>query len=470
MHKTKIVCTIGPASDSEKILANLMDAGMKVARLNFSHGSHEEHANTIKRIRTVAEKKNLPIAILQDLSGPKIRVSDIQDGVVQLQPGQSFTLTTDRVPGDKSRVSVPFTDFSKAVTKNDRILLADGSIELLVLSTDASNVTCEVLVGGELSSKKGINLPGRTLSIQAFTPKDRDDLEFGLTHGVDYVAMSFVRTKEDVLRVKEVIEKREQQVPVIAKIEKHEALANIDDIIEVVDGIMVARGDLAVETALEEVPLVQKMLIKKCNQAGKPVITATQMLKSMVDNPRPTRAEANDVANAVLDGTDAVMLSEETTVGDYPVESVKTMARIIEVTETNRVHDSDPLRHSHYEPATIQHAVCLGAFEIAKDLEAAAIITPTDSGSTARMVSTYRPAPPIIAWCHKPQVLRCLNLVWGVFPLLAKQYEKSDEMIAQAKAAALQSGLVQKGEKVVITAGIPVGMSGTTNLIKVDIL
>ncbi len=470
MRKTKIVCTIGPASRSEAVLAKLMDAGMNVARLNFSHGSHQEHGETIARIRAVAREKGLPIAVLQDLSGPKIRVGNVAAGTVVLQAGQTFTLTVEDVPGDEQRVSVPFHGFPTAVKKGDRILLADGSIELQVVETRRKEVVCEVVVGGELSSKKGINLPGSSLKIKAFTEKDRKDLEFGLEQGVDYVAMSFVRTQGDVLEVKELMTRRGRSVPVIAKIEKHEALDHIDEIIAVVDGIMVARGDLAVETALERVPVVQKELILKCNRAGKPVITATQMLKSMVDNPRPTRAEANDVANAVLDGTDAVMLSEETTVGRYPVEAVRTMARIIEATESSDMASWHAFQPAFDTPATIQQAVSRGAFEIAKDVAAAAILTPTHSGSTARMVSAFRPGQPIVALSPKENVVRGLNLIWGVYPLLTREYDNALDMEKQIRQAALKSGLVQKGARVVITAGIPVGKAGTTNLIKVEIL
>ena len=470
MRKTKIVCTIGPASRSEAVLAKLMDAGMNVARLNFSHGSHQEHGETIARIRAVAREKGLPIAVLQDLSGPKIRVGNVAAGTVVLQPGQTFTLTVADVPGDEQRVSVPFHGFPTAVKKGDRILLADGSIELQVVETRRKEVVCKVVVGGELSSKKGINLPGSSLKIKAFTEKDRKDLEFGLEQGVDYVAMSFVRTQGDVLEVKELMTRRGRSVPVIAKIEKHEALNHIDEIIAVVDGIMVARGDLAVETALERVPVVQKELILKCNRAGKPVITATQMLKSMVDNPRPTRAEANDVANAVLDGTDAVMLSEETTVGRYPVEAVRTMARIIQATESSDMASWHAFQPAFDTPATIQQAVSRGAFEIAKDVAAAAILTPTHSGSTARMVSAFRPEQPIVALSPKENVVRGLNLIWGVYPLLTREYDNALDMEKQIRQAALKSGLVQKGARVVITAGIPVGKAGTTNLIKVEIL
>ncbi|MFQ5603717.1 MAG: pyruvate kinase [bacterium] len=468
MRKTKIVCTIGPASDSEIMLEKLIRAGINVARLNFSHGSQESHSQTIQKIRAVSDKLQQPIAILQDLAGPKIRIGNIESGSILLQPEQIFTLTIEDVKGDQNQVSVSYDKLPDDVQVKDRILLADGGIELEVVAKDARTVTTRVKIGGELSSRKGLNLPTSSLSVQALTEKDEHDLIFGLQQGVDYVAMSFVRRREDLLQVKQIMKNEKALSPIIAKIEKHEALENIDDIIAEADGIMVARGDLAVETPLEKVPLVQKMIIRKCNEVGKPVITATQMLKSMVDNPRPTRAETNDVANAVLDGTDAVMLSEETTIGQFPVESVKTMVKIIQVTESSNTAKLQMLPPKYDEPSSIEHAVSHGAFEIARDLKATAIFTPTQSGTTARMVSTYRPTQPIIAFSPNFQVVRCLNLVWGVHPLLTKAYSNSEEMIEQAKNLALSLDLVKKGEIVIVTAGIPVGVTGTTNLIKVE--
>ncbi|MFB3080894.1 MAG: pyruvate kinase [Nitrosomonadaceae bacterium] len=470
MRRTKIVCTIGPVSDSEEVLGKLMDAGMNVARLNFSHGTHEQHQTVIERIRKVAAEKNKPIAILQDLAGPKIRIRDFKDGFINLTPGETFTLTTEDIAGDKLRVSVTYPKLPNEVKAGDRILLADGSIQLEVKKTDANNVICEVGVGGELSSKKGINLPGSSLSVEALTAKDREDLKFGLEHNVDYVAMSFVRRQEDIQQITKIMKENIKPVPIIAKIEKHEAIENIDDILKVVDGIMVARGDLAVETPLESVPLAQKMLIRKCNQTSKPVITATQMLKSMVDNPRPTRAEANDVANAVIDGTDAVMLSEETTIGNFPVEAVQTMVRIIEVTESSELVEHQRFRHDYTEATSISHAVSHAAYEMAKDLKAGAILTPTQSGSTARMVSSYRPDQVIIALCPDEAVVRRLNLIWGVYPFFAEGYLTAEEMIEQAKDKALTSGLVKFDDVVVITAGVPIGISGTTNLIRAEVL
>ena len=470
MRRTKIVCTIGPVSDSEAVLGKLIDAGMNVARLNFSHGTHEQHQTVIERIRKVAAEKDKPIAIIQDLAGPKIRIRDFKDGFINLTPGETFTLTTEDIAGDKLRVSVTYSKLPQEVKADDVILLADGSIQLQVKKTDSKSVVCEIVVGGELSSKKGINLPGSSLSVEALTAKDREDLKFGLEHNVDYVAMSFVRRQEDIQQITKIMKENKKPVPIIAKIEKHEALENIDDILKVVDGIMVARGDLAVETPLESVPLAQKMLIRKCNQTSKPVITATQMLKSMVDNPRPTRAEANDVANAVIDGTDAVMLSEETTIGNFPVEAVQTMVRIIEVTESSELVEHQRFRHDYTEATSISHAVSHAAYEMAKDLKAGAILTPTQSGSTARMVSSYRPDQVIIALCPDEAVVRRLNLIWGVYPFLADGYLTAEEMIEQAKDKALSSGLVNFDDVVVITAGVPIGISGTTNLIRAEVL
>ncbi len=469
MRKTKIVATIGPASNSEGMLGRLIDAGMNVARLNFSHGTHEEHAAVMRRIRKVAAEKKVPVAVLQDLAGPKIRIGKIAAGTVQLKSGEKFVITSDEVRGDSTCVSSNYKTLPQELQPEDQILLADGSIELRVTMIEKNDIICKVIVGGELSSNKGLNLPSRTLAIAAFTDKDRRDLDFGLEQGVDYVAMSFVRRPEDIEEIKKIMLRKKISVPIIAKIEKHEAIKNIDAILAAVDGIMVARGDLAVETSLEKVPLAQKMLIQKCNQACKPVITATQMLKSMVESPRPTRAEANDVANAVIDGTDAVMLSEETTIGHYPVEAVATMARIVSVAE-----DSDfatpHFRTKNSDTSSIAHAVSYAAFQMAQDLGAAAILTPTQSGSTARMISSYRPSHPIIAISPDEQVVRQLNLVWGVYPLLSDGYFNAEELIEEAKDKALTSGLVKFDETVVITAGVPVGIAGTTNLIKIEIL
>jgi pyruvate kinase len=470
LRRTKIVCTIGPATDAPETLAALMDAGMNVARLNFSHGTQAEHRQRIDRIREIAEAKKLPIAILQDLSGPKLRTGTLVEPVV-LRPGQIFMLTNRPVPGDEHAVSITFPDLPAHVQVGENILLADGTIQLEVIDKNATDLRCRVIDGGPLSSHKGINLPQTFLDIPALTEKDKNDLEVGLEAGVDFVALSFVRKPEDLSLVKEVMAAKNRIAPVIAKIEKHEALEQIGAIIEAADGIMIARGDLAVETPLEKVPLVQKDIIKKCNRAGKPVITATQMLKSMVEDPRPTRAEANDVANAVLDGTDAVMLSEETTIGKYPVQAVQVMDKILRTTE----RELKPLdwlpTEEHHGKLAIAAAVCHAAMGIALDLNVAAILTPTRSGTTARMVARYRPHVPIIALCHRKETFLALALVWGVQPVRFKEYlETSDELIALCKLEALATGLVKNGDKVLITAGLPPDAQSKTNLIKVEVI
>ncbi|MGH7595080.1 MAG: pyruvate kinase [bacterium] len=469
LRRTKIVCTIGPASDSPETLAALMDAGMNVARLNFSHGTHDEHRQRIARIREIADAKKLPIAILQDLSGPKLRTGPMAKPVV-LQPGQIFVLTNRPVPGDEHTVSVTFPDLPAHVQVGENILLADGTIQLQVLEKTATDLRCRVIDGGALGAHKGINLPQTFFDIPALTEKDKKDLEFGLEAGVDFVALSFVRKPEDLSLVKEVMTAKNRVAPVIAKIEKHEAVEKIDAIIAAADGIMIARGDLAVETPLENVPLVQKEIIKKCNRAGKPVITATQMLKSMVEEPRPTRAEANDVANAVLDGTDAVMLSEETTIGKYPVQAVQVMDKILRTTETvllsrERLVDED------VEHLNIAEAVSHAVVSTAHYLKAAAILTPTRSGSTARLISRFRPKAPIIAMSYRLETVRWLALVWGVHPLYnAKPHDNSDDLIARCKREALATGLVKAGDTVLITAGLPPSEQSTTNLIKVEVI
>jgi pyruvate kinase len=471
MRRTKIVCTIGPATDSETQLEKLIDAGMNVARLNFSHGTQEEHKGVIERIRKISLRKDVPVAILQDLAGPKIRTGVIEPEPIALAKGQVFVLTSDKIKGNAERVSVNYPKLPDEVKAGDQILLADASIELVVKEIAGTDIRCEVLVGGMLSSKKGINLPGRSLSVDALTAKDISDLEFGLDHDVDYIAMSFVRSREDIRRVLKIMERKKKGAPIVAKIEKHEALDNIDQIIEIVDGVMVARGDLAVEVPLEKVPLYQKWLIRKSNEACIPVITATQMLKSMVDNPRPTRAEANDVANAVIDGTDAVMLSEETAIGKYPIEAVQTMARIIDATESSKTAERQRLKPDRDEhQVTIAQAVSHAACEMAEVLNAGAIITPTQAGSTARIISSYRPKLPIIALSPDEAIIRRLSLVWGVLPLISDGYFNSDEMMERAKDKAIRSGAVNPGDVVIITAGMPIGVPGTTNLIKAEVL
>lgn len=462
--RTKIVCTIGPASASAAAIRGLVEGGMGVARLNFSHGSHSEHLEKIRMIRGVSTELGKPVAILQDLSGPKIRVGRIPDPGVRLEPGAPFTLTTDDAEGTAERVSVSYAGLSAEVNPGDRILLADGFMELKVLGVTGREIRTEVITGGLLSAHKGVNLPTGTIRVPSLTEKDREDLLFGLQCGVDYVALSFVRRAEDILRVKEIISRENKEVPVIAKIEKHEAISNIDEIIEVSDGVMVARGDLGVEIPLEMVPGVQKMLIRKANLAGKPVITATQMLRSMVDSPRPTRAEATDVANAVLDGTDAVMLSEETAAGRYPVEAVRFMSSIILSAEAHYPHGKY-LQMMPYKTIaeSVSHASCV----LADHLEASAIVTPTQSGKTAGYVSRFRPRTPIIALSPNPAAVKTLALRWGCVPRLVPDPRDTDDMFEKAAEAALESGLVKKGDLVVVTAGHPVWVAGSTNMVRV---
>ncbi len=470
MPKTKIVCTVGPATHSPEVLERLIMSGMNVARLNFSHGTQASHKEVIHHIRRLASRLNRPVAILQDLSGPKIRIGPIERGEVSLNSGDMFILTNSQVPGDNQEVSINYPNLPEDVHPGDTLLLSDGALELEVTETSPQDIKCRVIVGGPLSSFKGVNLPTSSLKIPILTEKDKKDLAFGITQDVDYVALSFVRTAADVEDAKCIIQENNSAVPVIAKIEKHEAVSNIDQVIQAVDGIMVARGDLGVETPLEKVPLVQKMLIQKSNRAGKPVITATQMLRSMVENPRPTRAEVTDVANAILDGTDALMLSEESAVGEYPVESVSMMAKIAEDAESGIPYEIWARRVETKTEKSIPEAVGLAACKLAESINAACIITFTQSGSTAQLVSKYRPQRPILAATPLERTFRRLALNWGVVPLLCESSDNTDEMIKTTFQVALESGLVQRGQKVVITAGVPVGVPGTTNLVKAEIL
>ena len=468
LPKTKIVCTIGPASRSPQILEALMEKGMSVARLNFSHGTHEDHGQIIRDLRAASVKAGRPIAILQDLCGPKIRVGELPEAGIPLAPGETITLTNDKAPRQPLHVPVSYGDLPSQVKVGDRILLADGLMELSVERTSTSEILCRVITGGLLTSHKGINLPTSTLSIPAMTEKDRRDLIFGLENDVDFVALSFVRTAGDVHAIKRIIHQHNKQTPVIAKIEKHEAVTNADAILAAADGIMVARGDLGGEIPLENVPTIQKQLVRKANNLGKPVIIATQMLRSMVDAPRPTRAEAADVANGVLDGADAVMLSEETASGQHPVEAVRYMALIAHSAEQN-------YPHSYYLRTTpskidIAGSVALAACTLAKNLNAAAIAATTRSGSTAAQIARYRPAQPIVALSPDANAVRRLALFWGCIPAFLDNIEDTDAMVEQAATAALEKGYLHKGDKLVITAGRPIWETGTTNMLWVKVL
>lgn len=471
MHKTKIVCTIGPASEQVETLRELIRNGMNVARLNFSHGSHEEHAARIANIRQAAEEEGKVISIILDTKGPEIRTRDVKDGEVVLETGQRFILTTEDVLGDQERVSITYDQCPQDVYPGATILIDDGLIGLTVDNTTETEIHCTVTNGGVLKNKKGVNIPGVKVNLPAITEKDQEDILFGIRQDVDFIAASFVRKKEDVLAIRKLLEMHDSNIQIISKIENQEGITNIEEILEVSDGLMVARGDLGVEVPAEEVPLLQKELIRKCNLLGKPVITATQMLDSMQRNPRPTRAEASDVANAILDGTDAIMLSGETAAGKYPVESVRTMATIAERTETAVDHDRilDQLikEESIYGiTETISQAVVFTS----KNLKCSAIVTPTESGYTARMISKYRPKAPIIAVTPYEQVQRKLTLIRGVFPMLGEKCDNTDEMVQTAIHAAYESTLVKQGDMIAITAGVPVGKSGTTNLLKVHVM
>ena len=464
MPRTKIVCTIGPASSSPEIIRRLIENGMSVARLNFSHGTHGEHKEKIRIIRDISDELGKPVAILQDLCGPKIRVGQIQEPGMRLEPGETFILSTRDEDGVGNRVSVSYTDLPSDVTIGDRILLADGMMELEVTETTAADIRTKVITGGVLTSHKGINLPSGTINAPSMTEKDRTDLDFGLENDVDYVALSFVRSAADIQSVKDIIQKHGKDTPVIAKIEKHEAIDNMDEILKISDGIMVARGDLGVEIPLENVPEIQKTLVRKANRQGKPVIIATQMLRSMVDAPRPTRAEATDVANAVLDGTDAIMLSEETASGSYPVESVAFMARIADAA----IRSFDHQRYLDMMPDKIvSESVAYAACILADHLEARAIVATTRSGSTAIQVSRFKPRPQLIALSPEKAIVRRLALYWGCHPSHVPETRDTDERIQEAADSALKTGRLAKGDLVVITAGHPVWVEGTTNMLRV---
>ena len=471
-RQTKIVCTIGPGTNSPEMLRQLMEAGMNVARLNFSHGSHEEHARVIGLIRNISAEIGLPIAILQDLSGPKIRTGDMSsDSAAVLTKGAKFTLIRDHVPGDECCVSIShFTTLAKKLKPGHHIFLSDGSMQLQVVNVDAGEIECKVVTGGELRSQQGINVPGVSLDIPAVTAKDLDDLSFGIANKVDLLAMSFVQQKSDLIPLKHAMQLKNVEIPVIAKIEKHEALENIDEIMELADGIMIARGDLGVEIPLERVPVVQKMIIRKAGIMGKPVITATQMLESMVENARPTRAEVTDVANAIFDGTDAIMLSAETAIGKYPIQAVEMMDKIARETEAALPYDDILRQRREAVNQTIPDAISHAACYTARDLNAKAIICCTQSGYTARMVSKYRPQPTIIAVTPSETTFRRLALSWSVLPLKIDQTESTDEMMEKAKVVAKEAGIVDAGDIVVITAGVPIGVPGKTNIVKADLI
>jgi pyruvate kinase len=465
---SKIVCTIGPASSSPRIIERLMRAGMDVARLNFSHGKHEDHARSIGTLRAAAIEHEKPIALIADLQGPKIRTGPLAGGTpVTLRAGQRFVITTARVPGDANCVSTTFRPLPREVHRGNRILLSDGLIELRVEKVRGQEVICEVVNGGALGQHKGINLPGIQLRVPALTSKDRKDLAFALTQDVNYIAVSFVRHPEDVVLAKNLIRRAGKDTPVIAKLEKPEAIENLDAILRVADGVMVARGDLGVEMNPERVPVVQKMIITRAREARRPVITATQMLESMTQNPRPTRAEASDVANAIFDGSDAVMLSAETASGKYPVEAVAMMARIIEEAEGSITEFPRPSLQEKLKVAeTVAELVCHASRELHMKL----IAVFTHSGFTARLVSRYRPLVPIVAFSPEAETRRRMALFWGVMARAIVDVHKVDGLAEIAEQRLLEEGLVRKGDVIGIVAGTPMGVRGTTNFMKFHVI
>ncbi len=469
-RRTKIVATIGPATSRPEVLKPLIEAGATTLRLNFSHGTHDDHQRSIRLIRQISFELNQPVAILQDLQGPKIRLGRFENEKITVKPGDPFVLTSQKMPGTQTRSYVSYDKLANEVPEGATILLDDGKVEMRVdrIDKEAQELHCVVVVGGVLSNNKGVNFPGVYLSIKALTDKDREDLVFGLDQGVDWVALSFVRNADDVREIKELIAGAGKEVPVIVKIEKHEAIEQIEDILALSDGVMVARGDLGVEMPAEEVPLLQKRLISLANSFGLPVITATQMLDSMVHCPRPTRAEISDVANAILDGTDAVMLSNETAVGDYPVEAVSTMARVAERIEMEHKIPATPKNLGHDD--AIPNAISQAVGRIAQQLNAKAIMTLTQSGATARNVSKFRPETPILAVTPHVDVSRRLQMVWGVRPLLVLDLPSTTETFQAAISVAQEKGLLDGGDMVVTTAGTLKGVSGSTDLIKVELV
>jgi pyruvate kinase len=467
MRKTKIVCTIGPSSESLENTKKLINAGMNVARLNFSHGDFEEHGNRIKNIRQACSELGTTVAILLDTKGPEIRLGKLADEYELIQ-GETVTLTTEEIIGDRNRLPVTYANLPADVEVGSTILIDDGLIGLTVESIEGTEILCRIVNSGPVKSKKGVNVPGVHISLPGITEKDANDIVFGIEQNVDFIAASFVRKATDVLEIRELLERHNaSHIQIISKIENQQGVDNLDEILEVSEGLMVARGDLGVEIPAEEVPLVQKQMIQKCNRAGKPVITATQMLDSMQRNPRPTRAEASDVANAIFDGTDAIMLSGETAAGKYPVESVQTMSRIAVRAESALDYREIFTKQAKAQQTTVTEAISQAVANSALDLQAKAIITSTESGYTARMVSKYRPKSPIIAVTPIEPVMRRLALTWGVIPVLGTPAETTDEMFDIAVRGGIDSGNVKLGDTVIITAGVPVGRSGSTNLIKI---
>ena len=470
MRKTKIICTLGPSTDKEGVLRELVANGMNVARFNFSHGSHEEHLGRFEKLKAIREELGKPVAALLDTKGPEIRLKDFKNGTEMLEAGQTFTLTTRDVEGTNEICSITYKDLPQDVQPGGTIMLDDGLIKLEIQTINDTDIICKVLNNGKIKNKKGVNVPGVHLSMPYMSQRDRDDIIFGAQQGFDFIAASFVRTAQDVYDIRNLLNEYDSHIRIIAKIENREGVNNIDSILAAADAVMVARGDLGVEIDFTELPGIQKTIIDRSFSFGKPIVTATQMLDSMIVNPRPTRAEISDVANAIYDGTSAIMLSGETAAGAYPVEALKTMSAIAERTEQEKHY----LRGRLMEPNTgkiavsdaTAHAACLTA----KDVNAAAIVTVTESGTTARLVSKYRPEQPIIACVMKEQVQRQLSLSWGITPLMMALAHSTDELIEMSTSLAKENGFLHNGELAVVTAGVPVGVSGTTNMIKIHMV
>jgi len=471
MRKTKIICTLGPSTDKGDVLRDLIANGMNVARFNFSHGSYEEHGGRLAKLKALREELGKPVAALLDTKGPEIRLKEFKNGVEMLEAGQTFTLTTREVEGTKEICSVTYKDLPQDVQPGGTIMLDDGLIMLHIEQVTDTDIICTVLNSGKIKTKKGVNVPGVHLSMPYLSQKDREDIIFGVQNGFDFIAASFTRNADDIMQIRHIMaEKHCTSINIIAKIENMEGVQNIDEILRVSDAIMVARGDMGVEIPLEEVPVLQKMLIKKCYAAGKPAITATQMLDSMMKNPRPTRAETTDVANAIYDGTSAIMLSGETAAGMYPLEAVKTMARIALRAEASIDYESRFRKRECGTQTDITSAISHATVTSAHDLKASAIITVTKSGTTARVISKYRPSCMIIGCTTSASVWRQLSLSWGVVPLMINEESNTDDLFEHAVDSAVAANLIHDGELVVLTAGVPLGISGTTNLMKVHVV
>ena len=470
MRKTKIICTLGPSTDKDGVLRELVANGMNVARFNFSHGSYEEHKGRLDMLKAVRAELNKPVAALLDTKGPEIRLKEFKNGVEMLEAGQTFTLTTREVEGTKEICSITYKDLPQDVHEGGTIMLDDGLIKLAIKSVTDTDIVCEVLNSGKIKTKKGVNVPGVHLSMPYLSQRDRDDIIFGVQQGFDFIAASFVRTAQDVYDIRNLLNEYDSNIRIIAKIENREGVNNIDSILSAADAVMVARGDLGVEIDFTELPGIQKSVIDRSFSFGKPIVTATQMLDSMMVNPRPTRAEISDVANAIYDGTSAIMLSGETAAGAYPVEALKTMSAIAERTENEPHYRDERFKDAAHGQISVSDATAHAACLTARDVNAAAIVTVSESGNTARLLSKYRPTQPIIACVMNEQVQRQLSLSWGITTLLMGPAKSTDELIEMSTALAQKNGYLHNGELAVVTAGVPVGVSGTTNMIKIHMV